>query len=1179
MPKKENCKNLAKAFLVLFIACPASPCFAQALSSGRQPAAISSMAGNTSVYLPEVSGNGHALTWDGRIMITRQSMDGGRVPVWRARVFRPEKLLETIPVDRTDLTTKFRGSWSPATVIAFNKIYDREGLEPQALRLNYHPNNIESLNGLAVFPVPGSGENPYRSSSSGARQINGDHLSYELEIFAHQQLRFEAITENSHMVRIRLKVTVENPYSSSAKVVKATGTGNLTTLLDINGNRIEGIEPTITFDGRLLVYQRFGNLPDNSTLYYTFNNDPTRTDRWSVPRSIHELFDDPNPELKQRYALARYPARLAFGNRITNPIIGAYPWISLDGNDLFFTAVRIGNGTSGAVRAAQTVIGASSKGLIRQLDGAFNHSRYGETRLFMSSLGRTPGMWSPLELMARKVLPLTDKLFTYMMFASNHQRYFEASFEETVVGGYEAYYEMNEALQGNGAYALGLTPDVSGEFRAAQLQNNAKFPEEAIGTRAQSQALFGIDASGNPLIAPCENSGCASYNPETNSPIIFSGKGMFFTENARLVAANISPITGRGLLQDARQLTASAAIYLMAPASELNDGFNHWRNIVRKDGVFRLVLEESGAVQGRVYVKPPGQQNVIELASGQIQLPSTQPVRGVIRNQWAPIAMTYDVPSATMEIYLHGQLGIRKKFPGYENAPLNYNENYLIIGHGNRSETPVFILDQVGVSRVRRSVDEILRQANFVRRRTRHPNTLASTPLPRGLALKDMRADVYAFRAANTALVDLGKHLFFDRRLSSDSRRSCASCHSPGRAFATNTPLETNRLAEIMPQKLLLRNAPSLANLALKEALHSDGSHFTLESQAEGVISNAMEMGPSLAAVASRIRTSPQYKALFAAAARSLADDASVGATITDALREFQLTLIAGNSRFDRLAETPLAANEERGRQLFFGRARCAECHSGTNFSNGTFHNLNFISALNSEGVMDYGQAKATYSGAHNFRHRTPSLRDVALTAPYFHNGSAATLEQAVQAYTTISLQGNNAGTIDDSLVKVDINPEDVRDLVAFLESLTSEQNSYTITPPNYTDPLPPSPPAALDFFTDDNKDILITHRGTRQIRFGIGSFEINGNGTLTVRTENGSTRWRSPSPVRTCSLENPCRMRFHSNGTIRLYQGSENYWSQGPTVPAQGPFKLRVRAGIPVRIMDGSDRVVYESR
>jgi hypothetical protein len=153
-----------------------------------------------------------------------------------------------------------------------------------------------------------------------------------------------------------------------------------------------------------------------------------------------------------------------------------------------------------------------------------------------------------------------------------------------------------------------------------------------------------------------------------------------------------------------------------------------------------------------------------------------------------------------------------------------------------------------------------------------------------------------------------------------------------------------------------------------------------------------------------------------------------------------------------------------------------------------------------------------------------------------------------------------------------------VRDLVDFLETLSSDQNSYSLQAPSYADPAPVQPPAAVEFSGNDAVDIL-TFPGNRTIPLATGGFHLNGNGTLTVRVDDGSLRWRSPSPRRECTAANPCRLRFHANGMVRLYQGNENYWSAGPSNTSQGPYKMRVRTSMPLRVINGAGATVVDLR
>jgi cytochrome c peroxidase len=291
-------------------------------------------------------------------------------------------------------------------------------------------------------------------------------------------------------------------------------------------------------------------------------------------------------------------------------------------------------------------------------------------------------------------------------------------------------------------------------------------------------------------------------------------------------------------------------------------------------------------------------------------------------------------------------------------------------------------------------------------------------------------------RPPSVAEIDLGRQLFYDPRLSSNGHVSCATCHQPERGFADGEPLSASGVSGAR----LKRHTPHLFNLAWSRTFFWDGRSTSLESQALEPIRNPDEMGLPGNAAAARLQEIPAYGERFS---RIYRDSGVTMKNIGRALAAFERTLVATDAPFDRFEAGDRAAMPERavrGRQLFFGRAKCSTCHSGPHFTDGQFHNTGVISD-------DPGRAAFDRVGEFQMRpypffqmrqaFKTPSLRNVALTAPYQHNGSEPTLAAVVRFY-------NQGGRDDRSYGKaLDIRPlhlsePELDDLVAFLGALTS---------------------------------------------------------------------------------------------------------------------------------------------
>lgn len=344
--------------------------------------------------------------------------------------------------------------------------------------------------------------------------------------------------------------------------------------------------------------------------------------------------------------------------------------------------------------------------------------------------------------------------------------------------------------------------------------------------------------------------------------------------------------------------------------------------------------------------------------------------------------------------------------------------------------------------------------------------------LPTGFAPPVVPAD----NPMNAPKVELGRHLFHDARLSGNGTQSCASCHAPERAFAESRAVGRGSTGQSHP-----RNSPGLINVAYQMALDwAKPDRRTLEQQMHAPLfgTTPIEMGvndDNRAQVLDRLQRDADYPARFAAAFHG--ETAPIHwDNVIKAIAAFERTLIAADSRYDQAqaGRATLTPAEQRGQQLFFGdRARCASCHGGPNFS-GQFASLN--GSIGAPAFYNIGLYNLGGQGAYPApnrglfeisgqaedmgRFRPPSLRNIALTAPYFHDGSVATLEAALDIHADGGRQMGNgpyegdgrANPFKDPLAgQIDIDAQDKADLLAFLHALTDETIT---TEPHFADPF-----------------------------------------------------------------------------------------------------------------------------
>jgi len=277
--------------------------------------------------------------------------------------------------------------------------------------------------------------------------------------------------------------------------------------------------------------------------------------------------------------------------------------------------------------------------------------------------------------------------------------------------------------------------------------------------------------------------------------------------------------------------------------------------------------------------------------------------------------------------------------------------------------------------------------------------------------------------------VRLGKALFFEPRVSRDGSVSCATCHHPDKAFSDVTAVSTG-----IEGRTGFRNSPTLGNVGYHTSFFRDGGVPTLEMQVIAPVHDVVEMDHDINQAAARLRDEEPYKSLsMIAYGRAL--DAWI---LTRAISNYERTLISGWSRYDRYVQGDAAAltePEQRGLQLFSGPAlNCTACHSGNDLSDHDFHNVGQY--------MDYGtdpgRERITLQPGDVGKFKTPTLRNVALTAPYMHDGTMATLSEVIDHFASGGAPHPNRDPEMQSFV---LSAEEKEDLLAFLNSLTDTRS------------------------------------------------------------------------------------------------------------------------------------------
>jgi cytochrome c peroxidase len=307
------------------------------------------------------------------------------------------------------------------------------------------------------------------------------------------------------------------------------------------------------------------------------------------------------------------------------------------------------------------------------------------------------------------------------------------------------------------------------------------------------------------------------------------------------------------------------------------------------------------------------------------------------------------------------------------------------------------------------------------------------------------------------AKVALGEKLYFDARLSADNTVSCATCHDPAKGFG-----DGKALAVGIAQKTGSRNSPTVINAAFNDFQFWDGRASTLEEQAKGPLTNPVEMGmASHDALVGKLQNIAEYPPLFKQAFDS--DQINID-NVVRAIASYERTVFSFSSPFDRFNagdKAAVSASAQRGWDLFNGKARCNDCHgyvaSSPTFTDNKFHNIgvamhatNFAELARKVGQSPESTSELAHAAGYSELGRflvtkepkdigafkTPGLRNVALTAPYMHDGSQRTLEEVIKFYDK---GGEDNPYLDGGIRPLKLTAQEQTDLVEFLKALTSD--------------------------------------------------------------------------------------------------------------------------------------------
>ncbi|QDT66691.1 cytochrome-c peroxidase [Calycomorphotria hydatis] len=304
--------------------------------------------------------------------------------------------------------------------------------------------------------------------------------------------------------------------------------------------------------------------------------------------------------------------------------------------------------------------------------------------------------------------------------------------------------------------------------------------------------------------------------------------------------------------------------------------------------------------------------------------------------------------------------------------------------------------------------------------------------IPGGLDDIDLPKNV----KATPEMIELGKQLYFDKRLSKDNSISCASCHDPKFGWADPDQFSTG-----VDGGKGGRNAPTVINSAFNKFQFWDGRAGSLEEQALGPMANPVEMAETLDNLEIKLNKIKGYREQF----QNVFGTDVTREGMATAIAMFERTVLSGDAPYDKYEEGDATAMSEaavRGMKLFFGKAVCSSCHSGSNFTDNGFHNIGI--GMDAK-EPDQGRAVISKLEGDTGAFKTPTVREAAKTAPYMHDGSLKTLEEVVEHYNK---GGIDNPYLDEEIFPLGLTTQEKADLVTFMKEGLSSETYPDVSPP-----------------------------------------------------------------------------------------------------------------------------------
>lgn len=879
-----------------------------------------------------------------------------------------------------------------------------------------HPQNRLAVNGrmhLALAPDPDFKMNPFPSDGQGRPLAQGkDFVTYRGLIVGQAQMSKHYKPTRAIpglFVVSTVEIVVKNPQTSQAEIHSARVLEEGKVIRETASSEpFFGFEPTLSSDGRLLIY---AGHPINGGIHfimYSYNPNPKRGTGWSKPRHLTEMYWVHGPgsgnetlvdgvEFSDRYPIAKNQLRDPYGVPFQRDdgYPGAYPWLSLDNGDLFCSTVAT---FFAARRAGYAVIGSMTGWAAKHIDGAVNVSRSNVTgrsdvwtstpegaelerqynlltdesgrpfgpnafqRIMISPIAQFPSMWHAfLDSDGPRSLPFSRRPHTFGAILSHSDRYVEISLDEATDGNYVLFLPMNEGLLFDRKYMQIM--EEKGEVKDWNDNLNMVRYDPARTPDTSGQFQTGLLRG-------------------AQFPFEYF-KAVEAWKKDRILKDRIVGLEGNSIYFPPR---ASVEVPLSKTSVERIQKSQQW-NVSAAFRTYGELAKEALLLWENHLFLQIQEGDLVLLGRQKDQWVTVHRLKGVVRsNRWHHVSVNSG-PKGT-SLYWDGVLAVELKVI----LDLPKGSGRLWLGPSNsqsKQTTALMSIDEVSISDVLRTAEEISIQA---KRQAEPPSQKTS-------------------QAWTSKQRELGEKLFFDPILSKNNQISCATCHDPQKAFQDGRE-------KALGLGIGARNTPSLWNVADQKHLMWDGKVQSLVEQALLPIANPVEMALPIEEAVRRVQE--KYGDAFKEAFGGPVTSERLGAS----LAAFQMDLRSPETAWDL---GTLTDEQLQGRGLFFGKARCASCHQGTAFTDHRFHNLGFLAGT------DLGHAGVSGRASDRGKFKTPGLRSVSKTAPYFHDGRFKSLDEVLEFYNR---GGDTTKNRALEIQPLGLNATELKQLREFLQAL-----------------------------------------------------------------------------------------------------------------------------------------------